>query len=240
MKPTDTTIFAAVALSAAALLACKKKQAEETPVPAAPAATAPATTTTSGLAGSWSISKGQNPGGGSYSGTVEISSSGDSYTLKWTLGTGESYGGVALERDGVLGVGWGKQGYGVVMYTISGGNLDGRWITDTDNSVGTEVLSGPSGLDGSYKITSARTSKGSTYAGTVNIHPNGDTYKIDWRLTSGEAYSGVGLKEGNTLVVGWGPADVGVVAYKVQGSTLDGRWAQASAAKIGTETLQKK
>ena len=33
---------------------------------------------------------------------MEISSSGDSYTLKWTLGTGESYGGVALERDGEL------------------------------------------------------------------------------------------------------------------------------------------
>ncbi len=242
MRFPNKTVTLSMVLLLSALLACKKKEAEETPpVPAATATPTPtAANTDTGLAGGFSIASASNPGGGTYSGDVDVTKTGQGYKLTWRLKSGESYGGVGLEKGDVLGVGWGKANFGVVVYTIDGGKLDGEWLTDTDPGVGTETLSGPAGLNGSYTITSAKTSKGSTYAGTVNISPAGDTYKLTWRLKSGETYSGVGLKEGNVLVVGWGPAGVGVVAYKKQGSTLDGRWGQVGSSKVGTEKLEKR
>jgi hypothetical protein len=73
----------------------------------------------------------------------------------------------------------------------------------------------------------------------VAITPNGQTYTVQWTLTSGESYSGVGVREGNHFIVGWGPC-VSVVAYTDVGGKLTGRWAQAGGNALGSETLARK
>ena len=229
-----------------AFTSCKKDEAAApavTPPPAA-APKVPAPPPNVGVGGKYTIASASNPGGGGgYSGTVEIAP-GAVHTIKWSLPNSPPYSGVGLMADGALGVGWGLgANYGVVVYKVNGGTLDGRWATAvTGNFVGTETLSGPDGLNGTYKITGATTPNGgAAYTGTVDIAPNGDTYNVKWKLESGASYAGVGIKHGDSLIVGWGADDksAGTVVYEVAGAKLNGSWAQPGGAKLGTEMLER-
>lgn len=81
---------------------------------------------------------------------------------------------------------------------------------------------------------------GSAYQGQVAIRKNGDVFDLRWSINNAPAYSGIGIREGNILGVGWGVGDnFGVVVYRVQGGSLRGRWASAGTqGQIGTEDLQ--
>lgn len=239
-----------------ALLACggQKATTEEKPAekpPATPSEPAPAKPAASATAepsaaapigGTYRITSASNPGGsGSYSGQVTITP-GAVHTLKWTISDGSSYSGVGLAFDGALGVGWGLgEKYGVAVYTINGGKLSGRWATAvTAMGVGTEELEGPEGLDGSYTITAAKDPTGASYTGTVTIKPSGDVYSVKWTLPK-ESYEGVAIKQGSTLVVGWGVGGkgAGAVVYEASGANLNGKWAQPGGKALGTEVLAK-
>ncbi len=221
---------------------CKKEEAAPAPAPT-PAQKAPPSSG-SGLGGMYNISSSTNPGGGGgYTGVVEIAP-GAVNTVKWTLPGSPPYSGVGLQVDNVLGIGWGiGANYGVVVYKLNGGTLDGKWATAaTGNFVGTETLTGPEGLNGTYAITAATTpSGGGTYKGNVEIAPTGDTYSVKWTLESGASYAGVGIKTHGLLVVGWGVSEknAGTVAYDVSEGKLDGRWAQPGGTALGTEVLKK-
>lgn len=94
-----------------------------------------------GLKGTYQIVASQSPiGGGSYTGTVTIEPTGDTYRLQWQLPR-ESYGGVGIRRGDVLAVGWGSgKGAGVVAYTVRPDGYDGVWATPGGQRLGTEVL----------------------------------------------------------------------------------------------------
>jgi hypothetical protein len=230
MKLRSSTLvsFGAVAL---ALLACKKSGG---------GAVAGAT---GKYTGTYNIASGQNPGGGSsYSGTVAITQSEQSYQVVWTLADGNTFRGIAVEAGNVLGVGWAGEGVkGVIVYQINGGELDGRWTTsDMGGKLGTEKLSGSGALSGTYQIVDSHSPQtGGSYEGSAVITPNGPTHSVQWTLKSGESYSGVGIREGNQFVVGWGPG-VSVVAYTDSGGKLNGKWAAPGGTALGSETLAKK
>jgi hypothetical protein len=142
--------------------------------------------------------------------------------------------------DGVLAVGWSPGGSpGVVVYRVSGGQLAGKWAAGSSGAPGTENLSGPPGLSGGYQITSAQNPKGGSYTGNVSIGRNGDTYALSWTLPN-ESYTGVGILRGQVLAVGWGGGGTGVVSYQVNGTRLDGVWADARGGALGSEVLEKR
>jgi hypothetical protein len=199
------------------------------------------------FSGNYKITSSSNPGGGggSYGGTVRISRMGAAYRIAWTLTGGESYEGVGIQMGDALAVGWGtgRGKHGVVAYSISGGTLAGKWtLSDMRGAIGTEELAGSPSLTGAYKIVKSTTPGGGKgYAGAVTITPNGDTYTVAWKLASGESYNGVGVRQGDLLVVGWGISQdsVGVVHYWKQGAALQGVWAIPGGKSLGTETLTR-
>ena len=202
------------------------------------------TGTGGGLSGGYSILSASNPGGGrAYTGQVGISKGAEAYTLQWSIPGTPPYGGVGIEVDSVLGVGWGTQGedYGVVVYRVQGGSLRGTWASSsTGGRVGAEDLQGPAGLNGDYRIVRSQSPGGGTYTGTVRIAPSGDTFTLQWTLPR-ESYGGVGILRGNLLVVGWGAGrGAGVVAYTKAGKRLDGVWATPGGTQLGSELLERK
>jgi hypothetical protein len=171
---------------------------------------------------------------------VEIEKKTDVYRLHWTIAGTPPYHGIALPTSDGLGVGWGRgRAYGIVIYTISGSSLHGVWATSDSDKSGTEDLTGPATLGGVYSIAHAVTQKGTPYTGQVTITPTGATYAVAWKIADGSAYGGVGIKDGDRLIVGWGTADkeAGVVDYKLRGGELVGTWAIPGGTALGEETL---
>jgi hypothetical protein len=192
------------------------------------------------LEGSYRITLGANPDGGRYSGDVEIRRTGEAYRLAWRI-EDQAFGGVAIRAGDLLGVGWGSpDSHGVVVYRVRGGALEGTWASAVSGeALGEEDLEGPPGLRGTYDIVRSKTPEGGSYQGTVDIRPQGDTYLLRWSLT-GESYEGVGILEGDTLVVGWGRGDVGAVAYRIHGAELSGPWAAPGGGGLGRESLARR
>lgn len=196
------------------------------------------------FAGSYTIAQASNPGGaGTYNGAANINRNGEVHSITWIIANSPGYSGVALSEGNTLGVGWGMgKRYGVVVYRIQADKLVGRWATaDSGPTPGTEELSGSPNLEGNYTIVSAKTPKGGTYSGSVSITPNGDTYTVQWVLKGAEGYTGVGIREGDLFIVGWGEAGkgAGVVSYQKNGNSLVGKWAAPGSRALGKETLNK-
>lgn len=227
------------------LTACKKPETESSANAVASASTvsvAPAANGTPGdPSGDYTIRSASNPGGGGgYAGTVHIEKTEGPHLLSWNIKNSPPYKGVGLIADKQLAVGWGMgERYGVAVYMFVAGKAAGRWAHAGMKSVGTENLDGPASLDGVFKITKGIVD-GKNYTGTVTIKPTGSTYAVTWKLPS-ETYSGVGIKEGDTLTVGWGVGGkgAGVVSYTMNGSTLDGKWATPGGTSLGSEVLAK-
>lgn len=201
------------------------------------------TTVLKDLSGNYNIASASDIQGRPYRGAVKINRTGESYQISWSIPGNQSYTGFGIPVGDVLGVGWGVGGrFGVAVYEINGGVLRGKWTgSGLNGAVGIEVLQGPDGLNGTYKITESRSvPNGNPYTGSVIITPNGDTYTVMWNLAN-ESYSGIGVRQGDVLVVGWGigSRSVGVVGYTVVGNWLNGKWANPGGTKTGTEKLLK-
>ena len=198
------------------------------------------------LTGAYRITSATAPSGGAYTGTAQITRSGGAYRMTWDVGgdAAPEYEGVGVQMDDMLGVGWGERGgsYAVVVYRLNGGRLAGRWSVTGANTVWVEDLEGPASLNGSYRITrSTSPDANGSYTGTVEIAPRGEVYAVRWRIASGESFSGIGLRQGNLLVVGWGTGqNVSAVAvYQARGATLLGRWAVPNETRAGTENFTR-
>lgn len=236
-RPLEAVLL--VFVVGALLLACKKKR---TAPPAPATSPAPAQPAAGGFAGNYTITSAKNPDGTSYTGNVSVSGHGDYDVLSWTITSGGgNYSGVGIEMDGLLGVGWGKNKPGVVVYKVDGGTLNGKWTMTGATGLGTEVLSGPAGVSGKYTITSSSSPQsGKAYRGSVTITPKGALRMVRWSLTSGESYAGVGILDGDKFVVGWGTNAGAVVYHTAPGSGLTGRFASPGVDGIGNEVLARK
>ena len=77
------------------------------------------------------------------------------------------------------------------------------------------------------------------YEGIVVIRKHGDSYILQWVIGL-EAYFGVGMRDGDRLVVGWSSsAGKGVTVYQVGSKKLVGTWvAIPGNGKVHEETLE--
>ena len=172
-------------------------------------------------------------GKGGYSGRVSIHEQGPSFSIDWTLNSGENYTGTGILNGTVLGVGFGDGFTGLAVYQIGASSLRAKWLLPTaPQQVGEYELTGPASLNGVYKFANGM-------SGSVTIKPHGDVFNIVWNLPTG-TYTGIGIRMGDTLVAISGLAGhlYGVVAYNVgDGERLQGIWTVAGENGVGKEVL---
>ena len=89
------------------------------------------------------------------------------------------------------------------------------------------------GVAGRYQVEGTNPD-GRPYRGALKIEQKGDVYDLTW--DSGGINKGVGMMVDSKLVVGYGNAGCGVVAYKRNGGNLDGHWAMPNSTQLGSET----
>ncbi len=72
---------------------------------------------------------------------------------------------------------------------------------------------------------------GKPYSGVCVIQKKNDVHVFQWVMTGGSSFAGVGVRQGDTIAVGWAiPGEKGIIrgvnVYRVeQGPRLVGRWA---------------
>ena len=91
---------------------------------------------------------------------------------------------------------------------------------------------------GTWTIASAKSTSGTPYSGTVQIHPMGQIYTMSWLTTIGD-YCGLAFVEDGYIFAGCAFDDsYGVTLYKINpDGTLDGKWISPSnQAVISSET----
>jgi hypothetical protein len=126
--------------------------------------------------------------------------------------------------------------------------LSARWSSTLDGGkVLTEVARGgtPGKVEGQYTMQGdANDGSGGTYSGRMAINRYNDTYYVGWSVNdAGKPFHGIGLRQGDWLVVGWSEASnkqgFGVVDYKLDGDTAQGRWTMFGEDKLSFEILER-
>ena len=181
--------------------------------------------------------------GDAYQGSVEILPNGRTSRLQWTRPAPLEQRGFALRLDNVLGVVADdpSEDYGIVLYRVNGGHLEGIWRSDNGrvaHTLGDENLDGAATLEGRFEISLGRNPDGSSYGGWAEIKRAGAIYLVDW-YTPAPRYIGTGILMGNVFVVGYGAAHrSGVAAYCLQNPALmEGITGAAADDAIGAEVL---
>lgn len=202
---------------------------------------------------------GVTPQGAKYKAEVQIEQLGSLHVVLWKLEGGAAYKGIGIRQGDKLGVGYGTADtkFGIAVYKVSGGRLEGLWADSRDlkSELGKETLEGSPDLNGTYKIVLGQNRDGMTnYSGSIDIKRNGNTFLFYWPTKTPSL--GVGVLVDDMLVVAYGnnPAKLpGVVGYKAAGAdAMDGIWAlldlkKSSSGSInitppkkaGTETLKR-
>lgn len=213
---------------------------------AEPTSTADTTTPaqSTSIEGEYAI-QGTNPDGSSYEGSLSITSLGeDKYELKWSAGN--DYQGIGFLRGETLAVGWGSASCTVAAYDVqSDGSLQGEWALVGQPAVGAETATPAQAasdgkIDGDYTVT-GKNLQGKEYKGTLTITPHDKVYQFSWDV--GAAFEGIGLQNGQEIVVGWSTTpdeECGVVAYQVTDGKLEGDWGVYGTNETGTEVATKK
>jgi hypothetical protein len=197
------------------------------------------------VAGAWTITAGKNPGSqaNSYRGTVDIAARENGViAMKWNIPGSAGYGGIGFTNGKVLAAGYSDgSAMGVAIYEEQGDKFVGAWTGSmTKGEIGFETLQASGG--GIYKIVLGRNPDGGSYGGEVVMQKKGDVFELTWR-GNGPVTRGIGIRVGNSLVVGWTPGkSVGVVCYQVKndGTRLEGVWTGLGATGLGTETLDRR
>jgi hypothetical protein len=187
---------------------------------------------------------GRDAAGQAYTGAVQVENLGPLYAMLWKLKGIEAYKGIAIPMDDVLGAAYGPPDahFGLVVYRIKGGTLDGIWATSGDlkSELGRETLVGSPDLSGRYDIKLGQNRDGLTnYSGQITIQHKGQSYFFLWPTKVPSL--GIGVRMDDKLVVAYGtnPQKLpGVVAYKKAGSdTLSGIWTTIGLRKTGTNNF---
>jgi hypothetical protein len=85
---------------------------------------------------------------------------------------------------------------------------------------------------------------GKTYSGVVTVMKKNDLYLVQWSVGIGSNFTGVGIRQGNSLSCSWAlPSEKGLIrginVYRIeQGPRLIGRWASLPGPSVlQNETL---
>lgn len=187
------------------------------------------------ISGNYDIA-GTNEDGAAYAGKLQVLKHGSVYQFRWLAVN--QYDGVGIINGNTAAVaftdGANGTGCGVVSYrTLANGTLDGVWGMWGVNQSGTETAARASGspLNGLYNVTGTNPS-GAAYKAILSIAPQGTGYEFKWSNNS----SGFGVKQGNTISVGFGGTQCAWVAYEIKtGGVLDGIWGSYGSTRTGTE-----
>jgi hypothetical protein len=209
---------------------------------------APAQSAAKDLPGHWKITEAENLQGENYGGTVQmrVSSTGV-VDMDWLDRQGRIVQtGVGLVQDGHLMAAWGVvPSYGFCLYKLlPEGKMEARWsIASAGGRASTESASGGTSgkLEGTYNVQGSPIGSDGRYTGTLSIAKQGETYAVQWNTPEG-TYHGIGLRQGDYLAIGWSAPEVkgiGVVEYKLQGATAQGRWTMIGQNRLSFEILQR-
>ena len=95
-----------------------------------------------------------------------------------------------------------------------------------------------------YYTCKGQEAGGKTYSGVAVITKKGDVYLVQWMIGTGSTFSGLGIRQGNTLAVSWAiPNERGLIRgvnlYRIEpGPRLNGRWATVPGPGVlQSETL---
>jgi len=82
-----------------------------------------------------------------------------------------------------------------------------------------------------YYVCKGQEAAGKNYTGVAVITKKADIYIVQWMVGTGSGFSGIGIRQGNTLAVSWTLQNAngmvrGVNLYRIDsGPRLTGRWA---------------
>lgn len=204
----------------------------------------PLSTSSADLTGTYDITGTNENGAGAYKGTLVITNRGDVYQFSWDT-AGKKYDGVGVQTGNSVASAFAEgnsgEGCGVVLYNMGpDGTLDGKAGYWGNNSSETETAKRVKGtdLEGSYEVSGSNTS-GQPYKGTLEVKKSGAGYTFSWN--AGSTFEGFGVRQGNTVAVGFGGNKCGFVSYEVRpGGTLEGQWGGYGSKSVGTEIAKKK
>ena len=193
--------------------------------------------------GTWKITDAASVEGVPYDGTVEITSAGPRYKVKWNLAA-HVVNGLGLPLGNKLCVAYGSTDFSVIVYEIgANGALKGRWAyssysADTRDGLENVTAGAPGKLEGVHTVKGLNPD-GTSYQGTLTITKTGETYQLQWEIL-GRLIKGVGIKVDNALFgVSAYDGTFGVVSYAFEASRAKGVWTTGGESKLGTETLAK-
>jgi hypothetical protein len=205
------------------------------------------------LHGTYSLA-GEMAAGTPYQGTITLTPREQAFDVVWDRASGLPRHGFALRLGNVLGIAAedADPDYGVVLYKVERGHLDGIWQSNLSRrvtSLGRETLDGPEGLDGRYAITLGVNPDGSNYSGLVAIHQGGPIYSVIWYTgpnsnAGGESFAGTGIMIGDVFVVGYNAHEqsyaehqqAGVAAFCLRsGKVVEGITALITDGVLGAE-----
>ncbi|HEX4630003.1 MAG TPA: TIR domain-containing protein [Chthoniobacterales bacterium] len=195
------------------------------------------------FAGSWKITEATTITGVPYDGTVDITSSGPRYQVRWRLAS-NTVNGLALPLGSQLGVAYGVKDVSVIVYKVSpDGALKGRWaysnFSANDRDGLENVVSGEGGKIEGVHAVKGLNPDGTSYQGTLTISKTGQTYQLQWEIL-GRSIKGIAIKLDDVLFAASAyEGSFGVVSYTFEGSQAKGVWTTTGESKLGTETLAK-
>ena len=113
----------------------------------------------------------------------------------------------------------------------------------TQDGKGKAILDDKAEISG-YYTCKGQEAGGKTYSGVAVITKKADVYIVQWVIGSGSTFSGIGIRQGNTLAVSWAiPNERGMIRgvnlYRIEsGPRLSGRWATVPGPGVlQSETL---
>jgi len=242
MRKSIPSLVLPLAILIVATFGCDQSKTTEPTAPQANKAPA-ATSTSDDISGTYDVSGTNENGAGAYKGKLDITTRGDVYQLSWDT-AGKKYDGVGVRTANTVASaftsGANGEGCGVVLYKIGAdGTLDGKagyWGNNSSESETAKRIKGTD-LEGEYTVNGSNTA-GKAYEGKLNVKKSGAGYTFSWN--AGSTFEGFGIRQGETVAVGFGGDKCGFVSYEVKpGGTLEGKWGGYGSKSVGTETAKK-
>lgn len=180
---------------------------------------------------------------GNYKADLEVTKRDDVYQFSWDS-QGTKYEGVGIQAGDKVAVsftqGTDGSGCGVILYEVnSDGSLKGKtgyWGANNTESETATRTSGE-GLEGKYDVE-GKNLKGETYNLKLNVKKQNEGYKFSWM--GNRNWEGFGIKQGDTVSVGFGGRQCGFVAYEIKSDgSLEGQWGMQFSTSFGTEKAVK-
>jgi hypothetical protein len=195
------------------------------------------------IAGKYGATGTNENGGGNYIANLLVTKQDEVYQFSWNS-QGNKYEGIGVQTDDRVAVsftnGTDGTGCGVILYKINpDGSLAGKsgyWganNTETETATRTDGT----GLEGIYDVDGTNL-KGENYKMKLKVRKQNEGYRFSW--TGNNAWEGFGIKQGDTVSVGFGGSKCGFVAYKINSDgSLEGKWGGQGSTAFGTERAIK-